>query len=117
MTAQRLLTTGLACWAFAACAPQMPHAIDKVRNYNATFLCDGTKIVKISFTPFAAVLETDDASFNLTQQPTAYGFLYIGDGQSLHALRDQASWSDKNGTTHQCRDRTAEGAKIDPASR
>jgi hypothetical protein len=108
---------GVACWMSVACAPKMPQAINGVRNYNATFLCDGTKIVKVRFTPFAAALESDGASADLTQQPTADGFLYTGGGQSLHARANEATWSDGKGATHQCRERLAGSPKIDPPPR
>lgn len=114
---RRSLMIGVACWAFAACAPKMPETIDKVRNYNALFLCDGARQVKVSFTPFAALLESDGASAELKQRPTADGFLYAGDGQSLHAHGNEAIWSDQNGATHQCRERTAGSLKIDPPPR
>lgn len=89
-----------------ACAPQRPPKINEVRNYNATFLCDATREVKVSFTPFAAVLESDGISTNLTQQPATDGFLYTGGGQSLRAHGSQATWTDGNGATHQCQERT-----------
>jgi membrane-bound inhibitor of C-type lysozyme len=84
----------------------MPRKINEVRNYNATFVCDETRIVKVSFTPFAAVLENDGLSTDLTQQPAADGFLYTDGRQSLRARGNEATWTDSGGTTHQCRERT-----------
>jgi hypothetical protein len=114
---RRLLMIGVACWASAACAPDMPQRIDKVRNYNATFVCDDAKVMTVKFTPFAAVLESDGVSVDLTQQPTADGFLYKRDRQSLHARNNEAAWSDDKGVTRQCRERLAGSLKIEPPPR
>jgi hypothetical protein len=100
-----------------ACAPKMPQQIEEVRNYNAIFVCDGARVVKVSFTPFAAVLESDGASADLTQQSTADGYFYTGSGQSLRARGNEATWTDSNGAAHQCWERTAESQKSDPPSR
>jgi hypothetical protein len=70
--------------------------------------------VTVRFTPFAAVLESDGVSADLTQQPTSDGFLYRGGGQSLHARGNEAAWSDDKGVTHQCQERLAGSLKIDP---
>jgi hypothetical protein len=109
--------TGVVCWASAACAPQMPQKIEEIRNYNATFLCDGTKLIRVSFTPFAAALESDGVSTDLTQQPAAGEFLYAGGGQSLRARGHEATWTDGKGAAHQCREGGADGPKSDRPSR
>jgi hypothetical protein len=91
----------------------MPQKISEVRNYNAAFVCDGAKLLTVQFTPFAAALESDGISADLTQQPVADGFLYTGGGQSLRARGNQAIWTDVKGTIHQCQDRAADVPKSD----
>ena len=100
-----LLLAGAGALMPVACAPTMPQKINEVRNYNATFLCDGTKVMTVAFTPFAAVLESDGVSADLTQQPAADGFLYTDGRQSLRAHGHEATWTDGNGAAHQCRER------------
>lgn len=111
------LLIGAVIWAFAACAPTMPRKIEETRNYNATLLCDGSRVVKASFTPFAAMLESDGVSANLTQQPAAGGLLYTGGGQSLRAHGKEATWTDNHGAGHQCQERPAEDRKSGTPSR
>lgn len=105
---QYILPIGMAFSMTAACAPTPPPKIGGVRNYKATFLCDGTQMVKVSFTPFAAVLESEGASVDLTQQPAADGFLYAGGGQSLRAVGNKATWTDSKGARHQCQEHIGE---------
>jgi len=113
---QHLLAIGVVFSLSVACAPKMPQKIEEVRNYNATFVCDGARVVKISFTPFAAVLESDGVSADLTQQPAADGFFYTGGGQSLRAHGNEATWTDNNGAARQCQERPAELARPPAAS-
>jgi hypothetical protein len=102
---QHLLIIGLVCWTSVACAPS--RKIDNTRNYDAAFVCDGTKVVKISFTPFAATLASDGVSADLTQQP-ADGLLYTGGGQRLQAHGNEATWTDNKGVSHRCREHAGE---------
>jgi hypothetical protein len=98
----------------AACAPER---IREVRDYNATFVCDGGERVQVRFAPFKAVLESQDASIDLVQQPVASGFLYTGGGQSLRARGDEATWTDGKGAGHRCRATIAGSPKSDTAAR
>lgn len=101
---------GVLGWTSLACAPQMPQKIEDTRNYNATFLCDGTRLMKVSFTPFAAALESDGVSNDLTQQPAGGEFLYAGGGQSLRARGHRAVWTDSRGAAHQCLEQAMESS-------
>jgi membrane-bound inhibitor of C-type lysozyme len=104
MIRQHLLLTGLLCAMSAACAPERPpEKIHEVRDYNATFACDGGQRLQVRFTPFNAVLESQGESVAMTQQPAADGFLYAGGGQSLRARGDDAMWTDGKGAVHHCR--------------
>ena len=107
-SSQHLLVIGLVLGASVACAPVTPQKIGGVRNYSATYLCDGARTAKISFTPFAATLEMDGVSTDLTQQPVADGFLYAGGGQSLRAVGNKATWTDSKGARHQCQEHIGE---------
>ena len=111
-----LFMIGVVLWTAAACSSKPPEKIDETRNYNATFVCDGAKVIKVSFIPFAAVLEIEGVSANLTQQPAADGLLYAGGGHSLRARGKEVTWTDNNGAGHQCLDRTAESGKSNPPS-
>jgi hypothetical protein len=81
--------------------------IDNTRNYDATFVCDGTKVMKVGFTPFATTLASDGVSADLTQQP-ADGLLYTGGGQRLQAHGNEATWTDNKGVSHRCREHAGE---------
>jgi len=83
-----------------ACAPER---IREVRDYNATFVCDGDQRVQVRFAPFKAVLESQGLSVDMIQQPAADGFLYTRGGQRLRARGDEATWTDGKGTVHHCR--------------
>jgi hypothetical protein len=108
---RRILVIGLLGPAAVACAPERekPPRISEVRNYNAKYVCDGDQPVQVHFTPFAAVLESQDMSVEMTQQPVADGFLYTGGGQSLRAHDDEAVWSDAKGAIRHCHDAAATG--------
>jgi hypothetical protein len=114
---RHFLLIGIVFWTSVACVPKMPQKIDEVRNYNATFVCDGTRMVIVNFTPFAAALESDGVSADLTQQPATDEFFYTGGGQSLRARGNEATWIDNNGAAHQCRERLAEIRKSGLLSR
>jgi membrane-bound inhibitor of C-type lysozyme len=112
MIRQQLFLTGLLCAMSVACAPQRPpEKIHEVRDYNATFACDGGQQLQVRFTPFNAVLESQGESVAMTQQPAADGFLYAGGGQSLRARGDDATWTDGKGAAHKCRATTAPDVK------
>jgi hypothetical protein len=105
---QHVIIIGIAFAMSCACTQKAPPKIEETRNFNATLLCDGTRTVMVRFTPFAAHLESDGASADLTQQPSADGLLYVGNGHGLHTRGDEATWTDAKGIRHRCRDRTAE---------
>lgn len=100
------LMIGLFCVASAACASKTEKIIES-RNYNGTFLCDGSQQVQVRFTPFKAELESQGAIVEMAQQPAPDGLLYTADGQSLHARGDEVTWTDGKGALHHCRDVTS----------
>jgi hypothetical protein len=106
MTGQYLLMTGLLCTFSIACALKT-EKITESRNYNGTFLCDGSQQVRIRFTPFKAELESEGTIVEMAQQPAPAGFLYTADGQSLRANGIEATWIDGKGAVHHCRDVTS----------
>ncbi|HKU63740.1 MAG TPA: MliC family protein [Rhizomicrobium sp.] len=99
MATPRFLPIGLLCAMSVACAPER---IREVRDYNATFICDGDQPMQVRFSPFNAVLQAQGASIALIQQPAADGFFYTGGGQSLRAQGDDATWTDGKGAVHHC---------------
>jgi len=108
MTGQHLLMTGLLCAVCVACASQkIPERLTESRNYNGTFLCDGSQQVKVRFTPFKAELESEGAIVDMAQQPSPDGLLYTAGGQSLRASGGEATWIDSGGAAHHCRDVTS----------
>ena len=111
---QHLFLICLPCAMPAACAPERIH---EVRDYNATFVCDGGQTVQVRFAPFKAVLESQGVSVDMIQQPAASGFLYTGGGQGLRARSDEAMWTDGKGANHQCRATIAASPKNDAAAR
>jgi membrane-bound lysozyme inhibitor of c-type lysozyme MliC len=118
MTGQRLLVIGLLCTASAACAShKIPERVTESRNYNGTFLCDGSQQVQVRFTPFKAELESPDATVEMTQQPARDGFLYVAGGQSLRAHGAEATWTDGGGAVHHCREVISLPASVAPATR
>jgi hypothetical protein len=106
MTGQHLLMTGLLCTLSVACASKT-EKITESRNYNGTFLCDGSQQVRVRFTPFKAELESEGTIVEMAQQPAPAGFLYTADGQSLRANGIEATWIDGKGAVHHCRDVTS----------
>ena len=108
MTGQHLLMIGLLCALSAACASKKTaEPITESRNYNGTFLCDGSQQVKVRFTPFRAELESAGAIVEMAQQPAADGILYRAGGQSLRARGSEATWTDGGGAVHHCKDVTS----------
>jgi len=107
---QHLLAIGLLCAVPIACAPAIPEKVGSVRNYNATFACEGDQRVDVHFIPFKATLEFQGASVDMDQQGAADGFLYSGGGQSLRANGDEAMWTDGKGAIHHCRETFAAAA-------
>jgi hypothetical protein len=105
-TGQHFPMIGFLCAVLAACAAK-PEKITESRNYNGTFLCDGSQQVKVRFTPFRAALESAGAIVEMAQQPTSDGFLYTADGQSLRASGNEATWTDGAGAVHRCKDVTS----------
>jgi hypothetical protein len=107
MTGQYLMI-GLLCTACVACtSKKIPERITESRNYNGTFLCDGSRQVQVRFTPFKAELESQGAIVEMTQQPSPDGLLYAADGQNLRTRGDEATWTDGGGAIHHCRDVTS----------
>ena len=100
------LPIGLVCTFSAACASKTER-ITESRNFNGTFLCDGSQQVQVRFTPFKAALESQGAIVEMAQQPAADGLLYTADGQSLRARGGEATWIDGKGAVHHCRDVTS----------
>jgi hypothetical protein len=117
LSRQDLLVIGLLSVMSAACAPESrpPEKILETRNYNASFLCDGQP-VRVHFSPYNAVLESQDSSVAMTQQPAADGFSYAGGGQSLRGRGYEAMWTDGTGAVHHCRD-AAVNPKTDTTAR
>jgi hypothetical protein len=111
---QHLLTIGLLCSFSVACTPESIH---EVRDYNATFVCDGNQRLQVRFAPFKAVLESQGVSVDMIQQPAADGFLYTGGGQSLRARGDEATWTDGKNAAHHCRAVIAANPKSDTTVR
>lgn len=101
MAGARILLIGLFC-AISACAPQTHEKLGTVRNYNASFACDDGQQMLVHFTPFAATIEAQGRSVDLTQQPATDRFLYSGGGQSLSAQGAEATWTDAKGAAHHC---------------
>jgi len=93
------------CALIAACAPTKtaPQPILAVRDYQATFLCDGQSI-HVVFAPFKAVLDLRGASVAMVQQPAADGFQYTGGGQSLRQAGQITTWTDDKGVARQCQE-------------
>jgi hypothetical protein len=116
MAGRHFLQTGLLCAMSAACTHETPPPIHEVRNYNATFTCDGSQQVQVRFVPFRAMLESQGVSFDMTQQPAADGYLYAGGGQSLRGRGYEATWTDSGGAIHHCQDVVAKGPKTNTAS-
>jgi hypothetical protein len=107
MTGQHFLLIGLLCTISVACTSnKIPERITESRNYNGTFLCDGSQQVQVRFTPFKAELEFHSMIVEMTQQPAPAGLLYTADGQSLRANGGEATWIDGRGAVHHCRDVT-----------
>jgi len=100
----QFLPIGLLCAMSAACASRAPEKILETKNYNATFTCDAGQQIKAHFAPYKAVLEVQDESVDLAQQPTADGYLYTGGGHSLRGKGYEAMWTDAKGAVHHCRD-------------
>jgi hypothetical protein len=103
---------GLLCTVCAACASKTPERITESRNYNGTFLCDGSRRVQVRFTPFKAELESQGTIVEMTQQPSPDGLLYAAGGQSLRTRGDEATWTDGSGAVHHCRDVTSVNGNI-----
>lgn len=110
------LEIGLLCAITAACAPETAK-IQEVRNYQASFLCDGNQSLHVRFAPFQAVLESPDTSVEMTQQPAADGYLYAGGGQSLRARGADATWTDGKGAVHHCREGAAASSNSNTRNR
>ena len=104
---------GLLCTVSAACASKkVPERITESRNYNGTFLCDGSQQVQVRFTPFKAELESQGAIVEMAQQPAPAGLLYTAAAQSLRAHGGEATWIDGKGAVHHCRDITGLNGSI-----
>jgi hypothetical protein len=117
MTIQRFLLIGLFCAMSVACTPQPPESVNAVLDYNATFVCDGNQLVQVRFSPFRAVLESQDMSVDMVQEPTADGYRYAGGGQSLRARGAAATWTDAKGALHDCRERLGANPNGDSKAR
>jgi hypothetical protein len=109
-TGSSYLGIGCLCAICAACASGTAK-IQEVRNYQASFLCDGGQQLGVRFIPFQVVLETPDASVEMAQKPAADGYLYAGGGQSLRARGPDAVWTDGKGAVHRCREGAAASSK------
>jgi hypothetical protein len=78
-----------------------PASITAIRDYSATYLCDGVSI-QVRFMPFKADLASAGASVEMTQQPAGDDFLYTAGAQILRAHGDDATWIDDKGGVHNC---------------
>jgi hypothetical protein len=101
------------CVLATACTPRKnpPEPISEVRDYQATFLCDGDQLIHVVFTPFNAALDFEGVSVAMIQQPAADGFRYAGGGQSLRQGGRVTTWTDAKGVARQCREIPAAGPK------
>jgi hypothetical protein len=103
---QHLLPVGLLCAMSAACAPEK---VLSVQDYAATFLCDGSRSVRVRFAPFRAELESQGVAVAMVQQPETGGFRYTGGGHSLRQHGHEAVWTDDKHAVHHCRDDVPQG--------
>ena len=100
---KRVIVIGLLCAGAAACAPPITEA----QTHSANFICDGGQAMQVRFATDRAVLESGGVSVAMIQTRTADGYRYAGGGQSLRGRGDTATWTDKKGAIHQCRDADA----------
>lgn len=98
MTRQHLLL--IALLSVSACK----HEVVEVRDYQATFLCEGDQRMHVVFAPYKAVLDSQGVSVAMEQKPAADGYHYAGGGQDLRAVGGEATWKDGKGAVHHCRE-------------
>jgi membrane-bound inhibitor of C-type lysozyme len=115
ITGRHLFLIGL-CALSAARARETPK-IQEVRNYQATFLCDGNQQMHVRFVPFKAELESQGVSVDMSQQLAADGYLYTDGSQSLRARGSEATWTDGKGAVHHCREGIAANPKSNISNR
>lgn len=92
----------LAPLALVGCAPpELPSGPDR-GAITASFACEPSAAMTVTFTEGLAHLVAEGVDAELLQQPSGSGYSYAGEGHSLRGKGTAVTWTDPSGTVREC---------------
>jgi len=102
MSPKLALVPVLAPLALVGCAPSEPLAGPDRGPITATFACEPSAAITVTFTEGIAHLLAEGVDAELLLQPSGSGYSYAGEGHSLRGKGTSATWTDPAGTVREC---------------